>query len=587
MTRKDGSCCSDPRSLELERQYQNPGLKLQFHHEGMEQRWDRAGPIGTYQQGGIFYFEIGPALLRPDGTVFATGATGFNDIYNTSTSTWSSGPSFPTISVTYSANGCTISNVTEQLVMADAPAALLPDGNVLVAPGPVDSQSGCEWIPPTGFFEFDGTNLTQVAEPGGFAADVPSYVGRLLVLPTGQVMYTNESTDVEIYTPAGTPNALWAPTITGSPVQVSAGGTNYLLTGTQFNGLSQAVSYGDDYQAATNYPLVRITNIATGHVFYARTHDHSTMGIVTGSTSVTTKFDVPASIEGGASTLVVIANGIESLSVPVNVLVPTPTPTATATATPTATATKTATPTTSATATTTATATPTKTATAIKTATPTATATSTTSGTPTATATATATQTATPTATATATATTTETATTTATATATATTTATPTATATATTTATSTTTRTASATATATATPTATPTVTATKTATFTATQTATPTATATPGGGRISVNPKKLSLSASPMGTASASVTITNTGTGPLHGNVTSPKHNPPFTELGGGAFTIGPSGTQEVTIVYSPTKKGSASVQISITSDDPTHKKALKVKIKGKSK
>ena len=32
-------------------------------------------------------------------------------------------------------------------------------------------------------------------------------------------------------------------------------------------------------QAATNYPLVRITNIINGHVQYTRTHDHSTMAV--------------------------------------------------------------------------------------------------------------------------------------------------------------------------------------------------------------------------------------------------------------------------------------------------------------------
>jgi hypothetical protein len=63
---------------------------------------------------------------------------------------------------------------------------------------------------------------------------------------------------------------------------------------------------------ATNYPLVRITNEATGHVFYARTHDHSTMAIATGGTIVFTTFDVPATAETGSSKIVVVANGIAS-----------------------------------------------------------------------------------------------------------------------------------------------------------------------------------------------------------------------------------------------------------------------------------
>jgi hypothetical protein len=200
-----------------------------------------------------------------------------------------------------------------------------------------------------------------------------------------------------------------------------------------------------------------------------------------------------------------------------------------------------------------------------------------------ATASATATASPKPTKTPTATATATTTATATATLTSTATATATPTATASASPTPTNTATPTATATRTATATATLTP------TATASTTETATPTPTSTPGGGRISVSPKKLSLSASPMATASASITITNTGSGPLTVNVTSPKHNPPFAELSGGSGIVisGNGGARKVTIVYSPSKKGSTSDQVLITSDDPTHKKAFKVKIKGKSK
>ena len=104
---------------------------------------------------------------------------------------------------------------------------------------------------------------------------------------------------------------MWAPTIKSYPSSVAAGKT-YKITGTKFNGFSQAESFGDEFQNATNYPLVRITNKASGDVFYARTHNHSTMAVATGTATVYTFFDVPADIETGASTLQVVANGIPS-----------------------------------------------------------------------------------------------------------------------------------------------------------------------------------------------------------------------------------------------------------------------------------
>jgi hypothetical protein len=87
----------------------------------------------------------------------------------------------------------------------------------------------------------------------------------------------------------------------------------------RFNGLSQGAAYGDDAQMATNYPLVRITNSGTGNVVYCRTHGHSTMAVATGNRVVSTNFDVPSGIGTGASTLVVVANGIPSPGVSVTI----------------------------------------------------------------------------------------------------------------------------------------------------------------------------------------------------------------------------------------------------------------------------
>lgn len=246
--------------------------------------------------------EVGPALLRPDGTVFAMGATGHNAVYNVALDTWSVAVDFPFVP----GEG--------QYDIADGPAALLPNGNVLCAASPGVFKR------PTHFFEFDGTSLTQVADIPNGPVDI-SFYGRMLVLPTGQVLFTDGSRDVEIYTSNGIPDPSWAPTITSAPPDVQPGMT-YTISGTQFNGLSQGAAYGDDAQSATNYPLVRITNQASGHVFYARTHDHSSMAVATGDAIVSTSFDVPASVELGSSNLVVVANGIPSASVTVTISAP-------------------------------------------------------------------------------------------------------------------------------------------------------------------------------------------------------------------------------------------------------------------------
>jgi hypothetical protein len=241
--------------------------------------------------------EIGPAVLRPDGTVFATGATGHNAVYDSVAGAWSVAPDFP--------------NEGGQLDVADGPAALLPSGNVLVAASPGIFNVN------THFFEFDGTNLNEVARVPD-APFISSYYGRMLILPTGQVLFTDGSHDVEIYTPSGSPDPSWAPAIYDAPTDVQPGMT-YTVSGTQLNGLSQGAAYGDDAQSASNYPLVTLTNQATGDVFFARTHDHSTMAVATGDAIVSTSFDVPGSAEPGDSDLSVIVNGIPSASVTVTV----------------------------------------------------------------------------------------------------------------------------------------------------------------------------------------------------------------------------------------------------------------------------
>lgn len=262
--------------------------------------------------------ETGPQILRPDGTVIAIGATPNTASYNYLTGTWTAGPSFPTTVSSYpTSTNCPATTATNypSAGEADGPGSILPNGNVLVAASPVDS-SGNEYHCAS-FFEFDGTNLNPLAGTAT-APNVPTYGLRMLVLPTGDVLVSDGSDDVELYNNGGTYLPAWQPTITSAPTNPGQG-ESYTISGTQFNGLSQGAHYGDDSEFATNYPLVRIVNNGTGHVFYARTHDHSTMGVATGSAIVSTTFDVPSSVETGASQLFVVANGIPSAPFSVNV----------------------------------------------------------------------------------------------------------------------------------------------------------------------------------------------------------------------------------------------------------------------------
>ena len=63
---------------------------------------------------------------------------------------------------------------------------------------------------------------------------------------------------------------------------------------------------------------MRFTNIATGHVFYGKTHDHNTMAVGYVGPSYT-HLDIPANMETGATNLQVVVNGIASRNYPIGI----------------------------------------------------------------------------------------------------------------------------------------------------------------------------------------------------------------------------------------------------------------------------
>jgi hypothetical protein len=248
--------------------------------------------------------ELGPAVLRPDANVIQFGAVGHNDIYNTTTGTWTAGPDFPQKSgVFYDA--------------ADAPAVLLPNGKVLVQASPGVFQT------PSHFWHFTITKkgnarLTQVDDPAQ-AGGTSSFEGIFLMLPTGQALWNDSQTqpnEVATYTPVGNPQSAWRPVVSSVAKSLTIGSANNAISGTNFNGFSQGAAYGDDAQSSTNWPIVRLENANSHNVCYARSHDFSTMGVwTTGTTNA--MFDIPSSCEKGLTALKVVVNGIRSTGVAV------------------------------------------------------------------------------------------------------------------------------------------------------------------------------------------------------------------------------------------------------------------------------
>ncbi|MGA7824974.1 MAG: kelch repeat-containing protein [Steroidobacteraceae bacterium] len=247
-------------------------------------------------------FELGPGVLRADGTVLYAGSntcpteSGNTAIYDAYSSVWRPGPVFPEV------------DGVKDLNIADGPASWEPNDKVLMMASPEYGN------PPSFFFEWDGRRLKQVPGPPNAPVD-GSYYGNMLVLPSGQILFTDFSGDIELYNPTIAPEdrefqRRIAPVIVNAPQVLSRGGS-YEIYGVGFNGVTQGASYGDDVQAATNFPLVRITNLKTSHVFYSRTHDHSSMAVASDRV-VSTHFDVPAAQERGPSLLQVVANGVAS-----------------------------------------------------------------------------------------------------------------------------------------------------------------------------------------------------------------------------------------------------------------------------------
>ncbi|MEP7169478.1 MAG: BNR-repeat neuraminidase N-terminal domain-containing protein, partial [Bacteroidota bacterium] len=257
---------------------------------------DATVPVDLYDP---FGSETGAALMLPDGRGFFLGSLGHTAYYTPSGSvspgTWIAGPDIPNGKGT-----------------PDAAAAMMVNGVILcaVSPAPV---SGNVFQSPTSFYEFDyiSNTFTQIFAPaGGLTQNEPCYVSGMLNLPDGSVMYGHfDTTQYYIYHPIGAPLAAGKPTVNNV---VQYGCNLFTAYGTLFNGISEGQCYGDDWQNATNYPIIRLASQSNSNVYYARTFNWNSTGLMRGNLPDTTQFTLPAGLPADTYWLTVIANGISS-----------------------------------------------------------------------------------------------------------------------------------------------------------------------------------------------------------------------------------------------------------------------------------
>ncbi|HZU21642.1 MAG TPA: kelch repeat-containing protein, partial [Terriglobales bacterium] len=328
-------------------------------------------------------FELGPPLRLLDGRIMVVGANQHTALYTPSSNTWAPGPdmiaplsnAFGTLTANYGAddapaaalpnghliigtdagpNPVVLAGTTtagspvvtgipstaglqaywgvsgtgiargSQIASVDSANQVTLTFNA-TASGTANITYGGVFSSPMVLFDFDpntGT-MTPMNAPDPNLPYIPAFITRMLVLPTGQLLFNDSSNQPWVYTPDGAPPDSARPVI--SSVTANGDGS-YTLAGTQLNGQSAGAAYGDDAQMNENYPIVRLQtamphdaicdpNAHNCRVYYARTSNWSSVAVGGGSTPQTVKFTLPAGIPSGKYKLTVTGAGVSSTPV--------------------------------------------------------------------------------------------------------------------------------------------------------------------------------------------------------------------------------------------------------------------------------
>jgi hypothetical protein len=265
-----------------------------------QNKWvsDATVSVNLYDPYGL---ESSGAFLLPDGRGMFFGSLG-NTAYYTPSGTaspgsWKTGPSMP------GSGGS-----------PDGVGAMMVTGNILIAVSP--QPTSAEHFPsPTKLYEFNYKTGTYTAVPsptGGTSVNSACYTLSMVCMPDGNILFSIQgSSKYYIYKPKEAAIPEGKPTITKVLTTKTGSTCTYKLTGTLFNGISEGACYGDDVQMETNYPIIRLTSDA-GDVYYARTSNWNSTGVMRGNKADTTDFTLPAGLPEGTYSLVVTSNGFAS-----------------------------------------------------------------------------------------------------------------------------------------------------------------------------------------------------------------------------------------------------------------------------------
>jgi hypothetical protein len=318
-------------------------------------------------------FELGPSLRLQDGRVLEIGATQHTALYNPIWNTWTAGPDISGtlngIASPFGADdapGAILPN-GHVIFAADAGASQFTSSGNITAGSPVitgipstalfqvfwsvngpgipsgayiasvDSASqvtistpatattssdaiswGGTFSNPTELFEFDPVmnTIQQItsALPDGNLPFEGSYPTRMLILPTGQLLFSDSSSQLWVYTSEDAANPFLRPFITNVNY---LGHGKFRLRGLQLDGQSSGAAYGDDDQMDSNYPIIRMLD-SHGDVLYARTSNWSKIAV--GEDGIeTVDFTPNPEVTPGNYRLIVSGAGISSFPFPIEI----------------------------------------------------------------------------------------------------------------------------------------------------------------------------------------------------------------------------------------------------------------------------